>query len=344
MDTARLLDWYRRHRRSMPWREEVSPYRTMVSELMLQQTRVDTVIPYFHKFMEAFPTVEALAEAEEERVLERWAGLGYYRRARQLQAAAKAIVASGGFPSTAEGLRGLPGIGPYTAGAIASIALHLDEPVVDGNVERVLCRFDAKAEDPKKIAAQLWSRARALLPAGEAGDFNQALMELGATVCTPTSPRCLICPIREGCQGRGDPERYPKKPVKAATPEARACAVQLRRGDKILLARRPDTGLLAGLWEPPMGAQPNPAAVLSERLGLRLLRATPTHTVVHVFTHLRLTVEVWSGEAEGDPAPLPCPSAPAYQDARWFSAADLETAALSTLARKLLGPSTRSST
>lgn len=338
MDTARLLAWYRRHRRAMPWREEVSPYRTMVSELMLQQTRVDTVIPYFHKFMESFPTVEALADAPEERVLERWAGLGYYRRARHLQAAARAVVAAGGFPATAEGLRGLPGIGPYTAGAIASIALGLDEPVVDGNVERVLCRYDARAEDPKKIAAQLWARARALLPPGEAGDFNQALMELGATVCTPASPRCLICPVREGCRGQGDPERYPKKAPKAAVPEARACAVRVERGGRVLLARRPASGLLAGMWEPPMGlrgaVEATPAAVLA-RLGMRLTGARPVGSVLHVFTHLRLTVEVWQGDAEGDPIPSPADPAP-YQEARWFTPDEIAGAALSTLGRKLL--------
>ncbi len=335
MDTARLLSWYRRHRRAMPWREEVSPWRTMVSELMLQQTRVETVIPYFNRFMASFPTPEALAAADVERVLEHWSGLGYYSRARNLHAAARAIAAAGRFPEDAAGLLKLPGIGPYTAGAIASIALGLDEPLVDGNVERVLCRHAAWAEDPKKIKAKLWDRARALLPPGEAGDFNQALMELGATVCTPAAPRCLLCPVREGCAGQGDPERYPQKAQKAAVPEARACAVIAEEGGRILLARRPMTGLLAGLWEPPMGPQATPAAVLSERLGMRLTEGRPLGSVLHVFTHLRLTVEVWRGQAEGTPAPV-ASVAGGYMDARWLPLAEVEGAALSTLARKII--------
>lgn len=331
MDSTALLAWYRAHRRTMPWREHVSPYRTLVSEIMLQQTRVDTVIPYFERFMRDFPTVEALAEAPLERVLERWSGLGYYSRARNLHAAARAVAAAGGFPSTVEGLRELPGIGPYTAGAVASIALGLDAPLVDGNVERVLCRQMAWEEDPKRIKAKLWEKAAAILPKGEAGDFNQALMELGATVCTPARPSCLTCPVRPSCLGVGAPERYPAKEKKAASPEAEAVAAAVWDDGRLLLARRPETGLLAGLWELPGGPGADLGAVLSERLALDLLHATALGVVTHVFSHLRLRTTVFAARVAGAPV-----ARGGYTDVRWVPAADVDGMALSTLARKTL--------
>ncbi len=331
MDVTALLAWYRTSRRRMPWREHVSPYRTMVSEIMLQQTRVDTVIPYFERFMGDFPTVEALAAAPLERVLERWSGLGYYSRARNLHAAARAVTAAGGFPGTVEGLRELPGIGPYTAGAIASIALGLDAPVVDGNVERVLCRQMAWAEDPKRIKARLWERAGALLPPGEAGDFNQAVMELGATVCVPSRPLCLTCPVRSSCQGVGAPERYPAKAPKAAVPEAHAVAAQIREDGRLLLARRPEQGLLAGLWELPGGPGPDLGAALAERVGLTLIDAVALGVVTHQFSHLTLHTTVFAARASGDARP-----AGGYQEARWVPAAEVDGLALSTLARRTI--------
>lgn len=330
MDTQALLRWYRDHRRPMPWREEVSPYRTMVSELMLQQTRVDTVIPYFYRFMDSFPTVEVLADAPLERVLEHWSGLGYYSRARNLHAAAGKIVEQGGFPTTVEGLRELPGIGPYTAGAIGSIALGLNTPLVDGNVERVLCRHDALAEDPAKIKKQLWERAEKLVPPGEAGDFNQALMELGATVCTPNSPTCLYCPIRPSCKGHDAPERYPQKAPKAAVPTALACAVLAESEGRLLLARRPMSGLLAGLWEPPGGLGEDLAQILERRLGLKIEGPELMGEVVHVFSHLRLTTRVYRASVHGEPTPSD------YMDVRWVPKGEVDGMALSTLARKLL--------
>ncbi len=314
----------------MPWREVVSPYRTLVSELMLQQTRVDTVIPYFERFMQAFPSVEALAAAPLERVLERWSGLGYYSRARNLHAAARAVVAQGGFPASIDALRALPGVGPYTAGAVGSIALGLDAPVVDGNVERVLCRQQARAVDPRRIKALLWEEAARLLPAGQAGDWNQALMELGATICTPARPRCLLCPIRGSCEGVGDPERYPQKDPKPEVPVAHAVAAVATRDGSVLLARRPERGLLAGLWEPPMGEGTDLAAVLDQRLGLHLEDATERGRVTHVFTHLRLHVTVYAADVAGIAA------ARDYQDVRWVVRSAVPEMALSTLARKLL--------
>ncbi len=173
-----------------------------------------------------FPTVEALASAPTERVLERWSGLGYYSRARNLQKAAQAVVAGGGFPRTIEGLRALPGVGPYTAGAIGSIAFGLDAPVVDGNVERVLARLHA---EPNPTKPWLWATAGEWLPLGEAGEYNQALMELGATVCVPRGPKCLVCPVRPDCQGVGSPERYPAAKVKKAVTRSRAVAAWIVR-------------------------------------------------------------------------------------------------------------------
>lgn len=324
MDVRALLAWYRAHGRRLPWRDEVSPYRTLVSELMLQQTRVETVIPYFHRFLTDFPTVEALAAAPLERVLERWSGLGYYSRARNLHAAARAVVAMGGFPSDAAGLRALPGVGPYTAGAVASIALGLDEPLVDGNVERVLARWHAWE---RPAAKALWARARELLPPGEAGDHNQALMELGAVVCTPRAPTCLTCPVRPGCAGVDAPLRYPAPKAKKPVPTAEAHAVVVRRDGRILLARRPEEGLLAGLWELPQAESLDGAL---PRVGMTLGEARCLGQVVHVFSHLRLTTHVHAAEAVGEPI------ARGYPEARWVPAGEVDGLALSTLARKTL--------
>ena len=341
MDASALLAWYRRERRRMPWREEVSPYRTLVSEIMLQQTRVETVIPYFERFLTVFPDVEALARAPLDDVLARWSGLGYYRRARSLHAAAQAIVARGGFPDTVDGLRALPGIGPYTAGAIASIALGVDAALVDGNVERVLCRFHAWEEDPKRISRRIWARAEELLPRGEAGDFNQALMELGATICTPTSPRCLLCPARSGCAGMGAPERYPARAPKKAVPSGRAGVVLFRRGEAILVARRPEGGLLGGMWELPGAAFGNDvaegdrdavlAAVVAERLGCTVQETLARGAYEHVFTHLRLTTHVHLGVLDGEPS-----ARAHYTDVRWVAPDALGDLAVSTWTKKAL--------
>lgn len=340
MDVGALLAWYTVARRRLPWREVVHPYRTLVSELMLQQTRVDTVVPYFERFMARFPTAQALAEAPVEVVLEHWAGLGYYSRARNLQAAAVRVAAAGGFPTTVEGLRDLPGVGPYTAGAIASIALGVDTPVVDGNVERVLCRQMGWAEDPKKISKRLWEVAGALVPAGRAGDFNQAVMELGATICTPRRPGCLMCPVRTSCAGAGDPERYPAMAVRAVSPERRAVALLMRDAGRVLLARRPDKGLLGGLWEPPAGEGEDPVGMARSRLGIEVVDPLPLGEVTHVFTHLKLVTSVWSATGRPEPA-LPVDVAahrifPAYVDARWVPVNEVDGMAISKLARKWL--------
>ncbi|MEP0804069.1 MAG: A/G-specific adenine glycosylase, partial [Chloroflexota bacterium] len=247
---TRLLAWYRKNKRILPWRGHPEPYAVWVSEIMLQQTRVETVIPYFERWMRLFPTVQALAEASEQEVLNAWEGLGYYSRARNLHKAAKVIVRDfgGNLPHSLSELIKLPGIGRYTAGAIASIAFGADEPALDGNLKRVYARlFDVtEAVDSPKGEKLLWEIARRNLPHGRAGDFNQALMDLGAAVCLPKNPRCLLCPLMELCKARenGTQELRPvRKPKKAVPHHVHAAGVIVRRG-RVLLARRPPGGLL----------------------------------------------------------------------------------------------------
>ena len=256
-----LLEWFQRYQRSLPWRESKDPYRIWVSEIMLQQTRVDTVIPYYHRFMEQFPSIDALADAPEEDVLKAWEGLGYYSRARNLQSAVREVkeIYGGVVPDQPEQIGSLRGVGPYTAGAILSIAYNKPEPAVDGNVMRVLSRYFLIEEDIMKPATRktMESLVRQLIPEGMASDFNQALMELGALVCTPKSPSCLTCPVMEQCAGRiaGKELELPIK-KKAKPPRDEYRVVLLIEGtgdnrDRIQIRQRPDTGLLAKMWELP---------------------------------------------------------------------------------------------
>jgi A/G-specific adenine glycosylase len=304
---ARLLAWYDRHRRDLPWRRDRDPYRVWLSEVMLQQTRVEVAAPYFERFTARFPDAAALAAAELDEVLALWSGLGYYRRARQLHAAARRVAArqaagEEGFPRTVEGLRALPGIGDYTAAAVASIAFGVPVPVVDGNVERVAARLLALDADPKAAPnrARVREVAARLVDPGRPGDSNQALMELGATVCTPRRPRCLLCPLREpaaacvgdgseggsddgaawpGCRAaaEGDPERYPPpRRRRAVERQRRLVALVEDEAGRLLLFRRPDGAeLLAGTWELPWVEWPadagagEPGAALGGELALR---------------------------------------------------------------------------
>jgi A/G-specific adenine glycosylase len=271
----------------MPWRETRDPYAIWVSEVMLQQTRVDTVQPYYRRWMARFPTVQALAAAELDDVLRVWQGLGYYARARKLHRAARLICRelAGRVPDTVDGLRSLPGVGEYTAGAVASIAFGVRTPAVDGNVRRVLSRlYDLEAPSP----ARLRELAAGLVPADRPGDFNQALMELGATLCRPRSPACEACPLAQCCRARAlgvqetRPRRLASKPVPAR--KART-AVLLRQDGRVLLVRRRGSGLLAGLWEFPDDAAPAP---VRELVG-RARRRSSLSPVVHTFSHLRVT-------------------------------------------------------
>jgi A/G-specific adenine glycosylase len=305
----------------MPWRRKVTPYRTWVSEIMLQQTRVETVIPYFERWMRRFPSVGALAEAPLDDVLQHWAGLGYYARARNLHAAAREIQDKHGgrFPSEPEQIRALPGIGRYTAGAIASIAFGKPEPILDGNVARVLSRVFRVDGDDKA----LWKLAAELVPSEAPGDFNQALMELGATVCAPKEPRCAECPVSSLCGARasGEQARFPPPRKKASVRAVEKIAVVCARGDEVLMVKRPAAGLWGGLWEPPTGERERgedelraAARVLAGATGLRLDRAVELDRFEHVLTHRRMRFVAFRGAGRGRLR------LSGYEAARWLPA------------------------
>ena len=328
----RLLDWYARHARALPWRvPDPDPYAVWVSEAMLQQTRVETVIPYYERWMARFPTLTALAAAAEQDVLHAWEGLGYYSRARNLHHAAQEVMArfEGRLPASRAELESLPGIGRYTAGAIASIAFGLDEPALDGNIRRVYARLfnvDTPARSPQG-EKELWALAAEHLPPGRAGDFNQALMDLGATVCTPRSPACLLCPLNELCQARalGVQEERPVLEARAPVPHYTVTAAVLHRDDTVLIARRPAHGLLGGLWEFPGGKlEPGEslaeglAREICEELGAQIEVGAPAGVYQHAFTHFRITLHAFHCTLiDGEPRPLEA------SELRWVPPAEL---------------------
>jgi A/G-specific adenine glycosylase len=284
----------------MPWRETSDPYAIWVSEVMLQQTRVDTVRPYYDRWMARFPTVVALADAELDDVMREWQGLGYYSRARNLHRAARLVRErhGGTVPDDTGALRSLPGVGEYTAGAIASIAFGSASPAVDGNVRRVLARLH-DLEDPRP--AELRGLAARLVPADRPGDFNQALMELGATTCTPRSPRCGPCPLSEWCiaYARGTQAERPRPRPGRPVPEASVATVVMRRdGNQVLLVRRPEKGLLGGLWEFPDPDVPGIAALLATSR-----RVATLDPVVHRFSHLTVTYRPTLYALDAEPVP-----------------------------------------
>jgi len=292
----RLLAWYRRANRDLPWRASSDPYRVWLSETMLQQTRVETVVPYYERFLARFPDIESLASADEEDVLRLWAGLGYYARARNRRRAAQLVVREhgGALPRTAEALAELPGVGRYTVGALRSIAFKEPAAIVDGNVRRVLSRLCAVASLADTAA---WRLAGELVPARDPDLFNQALMELGATVCTPRKPACLVCPVAPVCEARasGRPESFPAPKRKARPRAMRALGGVLVRRGRILLLRRPSQGLLGGLWEIPNVADRAPAALVDlvrERTGLRVAIGSALGEVRHQFSHIDLRLEI----------------------------------------------------
>jgi A/G-specific adenine glycosylase len=349
MDDARLVRelgaWFDLVARDLPWRRTDDPYAIWLSEVMLQQTRVDTVVGYFERFMARFPNVNVLAEAPLGEVLSLWSGLGYYRRARELHVAAREVTEryGGHLPATAKELRALRGIGRYTAGAIASIAYGKREPLVDGNVARVLARLFAVEEDVKSTGGQraLWALATRLVPSEHPGRFNQALMELGAIVCTPRAPRCEVCPVAAHCGARalGRQGELPKvarkkRPVRVAM----LAAVVSTTGAKtrrVLLARRARDGLFGGLWEPPMVETPSLGDGL---LGLRALgiglELRAAGSVTHVLSHRELVVSVMTGTASRVFA-MKIATDGVYEEAAWI-AVEQGDLGMSTLARKLL--------
>lgn len=343
-----LLDWYDAHRREMPWRGHPDPYAVWVSEIMLQQTQVETVRGYFGRFLAAFPTVSALAAAPQQAVLKAWEGLGYYSRARNLQKAAQAVAASGGLlPQAAAAWAALPGVGPYTAAAIASICFGEKTPVVDGNVVRVFSRFLGWPDDFRKPAARD-KLAGWLQPHIEAsrrpGDFNQAMMDLGATVCTPRAPACPSCPLAGGCLARREGRQldFPSKPAKKTVP-ARIAAAALVRDSKgrVLLVQRPQDGLLGGLWEIPnvtvlrKPTRRDALRALREQAGLVARDAAQLGIVTHVFSHFRLVLHVYAVPLASLPAlkPGPQPAAPNLPPASLSLPADLP---LTTATRRAL--------
>ena len=312
-----LLAWYRAHRRVLPWRNDPpNPYHTFVSEAMLQQTQVGTVIAYFNRFIEAFPTVNALAAADEQKVLHLWQGLGYYRRARNLHAAAKKIVAEfgGEVPRTVEELLELPGVGRYTAGAIASIGHGERAPILDGNVARVLARMYGLREpiDEKKTQAELWRLAGELVDPKSPGDFNQAMMELGALVCTPKSPGCLVCPWKPRCQAleRGLVDELPVKTPKKKPVEVEHLVAVLENRGQYGFAKRPEKGLWSNLWEfPTLELKKGQAGTLGqlkewleETVGLRVSGLKEIGEFRHQTTHRTIRFRVFRGTSadQGD--------------------------------------------
>jgi len=341
--TAALLAWYDRHRRVMPWRAAAGhapdPYRVWLAEIMLQQTTVATVGPYFDAFVKRWPTVEALAEAPRDDVLHAWAGLGYYARARNLHACAQAVAREHGgvFPDTEEGLLALPGIGPYTAASIAAIAFGRPSVVIDGNVERVVTRLHAIATPLPKAKAEIRAVLAEIVPEDRPGDFAQATMDLGATVCSPRKPRCMLCPWKLACRARaaGEAERYPVKLPRAKRPVRRAIAFVLSdRTGAVWLRKRADEGLLGGMMEVPSSewAKSDPSekearAAAPAALAWRTLPGK----VRHGFTHFELELTVWA--ARGRRADV--------EGGQWVAVDGLGDVALPTLMRKVIAHALR---
>ncbi|MBC7236359.1 MAG: A/G-specific adenine glycosylase [Chloroflexi bacterium] len=372
--TDSLLAWYADHRRDLPWRRTTDPYGIWVSEIMLQQTQVATMLPYYERFLARFPTIESLAGAELDEVLALWQGLGYYARGRNLHAAARRIVQEHGgqVPRTRRELLALPGIGDYTAGAILSIAYGQDEPAVEANIARVLARLFDYDQDPTTSVAKrtFQQQARALLPSGRARDFLQAMMDLGALVCTSRSPRCGECPLERHClaKARDVQEQRPLPKTRPPRPHRVLALGFCLRENRLLIVRRVPRGLLGGLWElpgcqVPMEGAPEQAAggdarILDLRasgvcqgrrapsegaleqglaacfrthLGLTLVTAVPRVTVDHGYSHFELTAHVYDCALEGDPLP----SGP-WDDARWLSSQELAEYGLTGLTGKAL--------
>ncbi len=337
---AQLLAWFSQERRSLPWRENRDPYRVWISEAMLQQTRVETVISYFERFIARFPKLEDLAGAQEEEVLTLWSGLGYYSRARKLREAAVVVAQQHGgqFPRTREAALALPGVGPYTAGAVLSIAYDLPEPLVDGNVQRVFARLFALREvaGSGPLQKKLWTLAGNLVPQESgAGDWNQALMELGATLCTPRDPGCASCPVATLCRARelGLVQELPVPAPRKKPTEVRLEVLVASRGRELLLEKRPARGRMAGLWQfPTLETAPGDALFPTHFRGeldgatQLLIPGEPLGELRHAITRYAIRAQVRAAEVSGQ--------VPANW--RWFSPEDLQEAPLTGMARKVL--------
>jgi A/G-specific adenine glycosylase len=338
----RLLTWYDRRRRDLPWRSRANDaYAQLLAEFMLQQTQVSTVLGYYERFIKRFPTVRALASAPLDDVLALWSGLGYYSRARNLHAAARRIVDEhdGAVPRTVSELMSLPGIGRYTAGAIASIAYGVRAPVLDGNVIRVLMRLTAMNANPKSpaVRSRLWDEAGKLLPRRRCGDFNQALMELGATLCSPRSPNCRACPLDRRCQAylHGRTDQIPPPASRTRVLPARMLVAAIRRRNELLFVQRPQHGLWAGLWELPTEPVETDESIASARRRLRSrlpvpcrLGGRPIGQVTRALTHRRITFEVFTGAARSSQRPL--------RPWRWVSPDQIRTLGISRACQAII--------
>jgi len=316
--SERVLHWYASNKRELPWRDSPDPYKVWVSEIMLQQTRVETVIPYFNRWMKQFPTVEKLSYATEQEVLSVWEGLGYYSRVRNLHNAASIVIDQyeGRVPKDLSELRKLPGIGRYTASAIASMAFGTDVATLDGNLRRVFARVFNVAEptDTTKGEKILWALAEKNLPNGHAGDYNQALMDLGSLICHPQNPTCSLCPLRGICLGRklGIQEQRPVKKPKMKVPHYTVTAGVIWRKGKVLLAKRPSKGLLGGMWEFPGGKVESGESLeaclsreIMEELGVPIRVGGELGTYRHAYTHFRITLHAFTCDIlSGDPQAL----------------------------------------
>jgi A/G-specific adenine glycosylase len=343
----KLMEWYRANARDLPWRHTRDPYAIWVSEIMLQQTQVATVIPYYLRFLKRFPTLRSLADTPLDEILPLWSGLGYYQRIRNFHAAVQTVMnrCGGSVPRSEDELLSLPGVGRYTAGAILSLAYNLPQPLVDGNVTRVLCRLSAMADDPRKAAISriLWDLSASLVQGDSPADFNQALMELGATICIPVRPLCASCPVQRFCQG------YSRKLVDKIPPQARprpieklilAMALVAGTGDRLLIVKRNHPRLMTGLWEFPVidcaeQADGDPSVIASRfrsKWGLRLAGLEPIGRVSHAITYRRIRLNVYAARLRGA-IPKALRSA---SSARWMQPSERFCYGMSSLSLKAL--------
>jgi A/G-specific adenine glycosylase len=341
--TDRLLVWYESQGRKLPWRGNTNAYAVWISEIMLQQTQVETVIPYFIRWMERFPTLEVLANSTEEDVLKAWEGLGYYSRARNLHRGASIVVDHyhGELPDNLPEIVRIPGIGKYTAGAILSIAYGKDEPVVDGNIRRVFARL-FNITDPlgtTRLENRLWQIARQNIPPGKAGDYNQALMDLGAMICKPGNPICGDCPVSSHCMAyeHGVQNIRPVKDKKNTIPHITVAAGVIWRNGEVLVSRRPPRGLLGGMWEFPGGKRETGETIdealvreIWEELGVRVSVSEQLGVFKHAYTHFRVTLHVhYCSIVDGEPRAIQS------SEVRWVSRADLFNLPMGKLDRQI---------
>ena len=332
-----LLQWFNKNSRDLPWRRTQSPYAIWVSEIMLQQTQVPTVIPYYKKFLKTFPTIHHLAKADLSKVLTVWEGLGYYSRARNLHKTSREILTrfKGEIPDALDDLLSLPGIGRYTAGAILSIAFNKEAPILDGNVRRILSRLFAILNNSGRNESEdlLWRLSESLVPAGHAGFFNQALMDLGSMICTPRDPQCIHCPLVHLCKAKteGNPEKYPARVAKKKIPPIHAAGAVIQKNGEVLITQRPPKGLLGGLWEFPnwkidcrKGLQEQSKRWIKSELGIRVKNIKPLGSFNQTFSHFKLTLHVNLCHTPGE-----------KKDGTWIPVRDLHLFPMSRLHRRI---------